>query len=222
MFRAALEFMLYKAGYQQRMLGPKIGQLEAAINDGTAPRWARDLDTNFLKIIKKLGDSGIHPNDGNIEAQAAFDTVLLIALDATFAELIYAIYEQEHDKGDRLATLNAALAVLEGRTAPAAAENDAVSMRAAGGRSECKGDGMASLRTRPWWFWLIVALIAYVVLGQLLDLFAPSEVMRLLVRIVLGLIIFVVAVSLASGLLMVMGSTGSSHHDSPTTTLQLR
>lgn len=119
MFRSALEFILYKAGYEKRMLGPKIGELEEAIKDGTAQKWARDLDTNFLRIIKKLGDGGIHPNDGNIEVQAAFDTALLIALDVTFAELIFSIYEQEHDKGERLATLTAALDILDGTTAPA-------------------------------------------------------------------------------------------------------
>jgi hypothetical protein len=119
MFRSALEFILYKAGYEKKMLGPKIGQLEEAIKDGSAPKWARDLDTNFLKIIKRLGDGGIHPNDGKIEAQAALDTALLIALDVTFAELIFSIYEQEHDKGERLATLTAALDVLDGKAAPA-------------------------------------------------------------------------------------------------------
>jgi hypothetical protein len=119
MFRAALEAILYREGYQKRMLGPKIGELEAAIKDGSARKWARDLNTEFLKVIKRLGDGGIHPNDGKIETQAALDSALLIAMDVTFAELIFSIYEQEHDQGERLATLNAALDLLDGKTAPA-------------------------------------------------------------------------------------------------------
>lgn len=120
MFRAALEFMLYKAGFERRMLGPKIEQLEVALADGSAPKWALDLDTRFLKVIKKLGDGGIHPNDGDITKQSAFDTALLIALDATFSELLYSVYEQEHDTGERLNRLTAALDILEQKSPPEA------------------------------------------------------------------------------------------------------
>jgi hypothetical protein len=120
MFRAALEFILFEQGFTARMLGPKIAELEAAIAGRTAPKWAMDLDAQFLKIIKRLGDGSIHPNDGDIARQAAFDTVLLIAVDTTFAELLFSIYERQHDQGERLNQLKAALDVLEATPQPAA------------------------------------------------------------------------------------------------------
>jgi hypothetical protein len=41
MYRSGLESVLHEQGFTARMLGPKINELEKAINAQTAPRWAR-------------------------------------------------------------------------------------------------------------------------------------------------------------------------------------
>jgi hypothetical protein len=48
MHRSALEHLLHEQGYEMRMLGPKIAALEAGIKDGSAPRWARELNREYL------------------------------------------------------------------------------------------------------------------------------------------------------------------------------
>jgi hypothetical protein len=47
MYRAALEHLLFEQGYTDRTCGAKLAQLDAAIADGTAPRWAHELDPIF-------------------------------------------------------------------------------------------------------------------------------------------------------------------------------
>jgi hypothetical protein len=108
MFRAALEHLLFEQGFEQKMCGAKLGALEAGIQDGTAPPWAKDLDPAYLRVLKDLGDSAIHPNDGDVSRQAIFDETLVAQVAATFVELIDAVYEAPKKKADRLASLQAA------------------------------------------------------------------------------------------------------------------
>ena len=94
MFRSALEHLLYEQGYTQRMLGPKLRQLGVAVEDGTAPKWAKELNPAFLAVLKELGDGAIHPNDGDIGTQEAADSTLVALVTQTFQHLLVKVYEE--------------------------------------------------------------------------------------------------------------------------------
>jgi hypothetical protein len=114
MYRAALEHILYEQGYTTRMLGPKLQELDAAIKNGTAPKWATELDPTYLKVLKQLGDASIHPGDGDVSRQSALNEKLLRNVKITFVELLRLAYEQPHEREERLKVLQASLAELEG------------------------------------------------------------------------------------------------------------
>jgi Domain of unknown function (DUF4145) len=113
MYRSALEHLLFDEGYKDRMLGPKIAALLREIEAGTAKQWARDLRSEYLTVIKKLGDAAIHPGDGTVERQQALDNALLRQLEITFAGLLAVVYEREHEEAERLEALKRALASVE-------------------------------------------------------------------------------------------------------------
>lgn len=98
MYRSALEHLLYDHKYKARMCGPKIKELEAAIADGTAPKWAMELDTAFLDAIKKLGDEAIHPGRGDVAERSASESKLLRSLETVFKMLLFVVYESPHDQ----------------------------------------------------------------------------------------------------------------------------
>jgi hypothetical protein len=109
MFRAAIEHLLFEQGYTVRTLGSKITRLEADIKAGSAaPRWARELDIEFLRVLKELGNYSIHPNEGDVSKQAQFDGPLLVEVKATVVELLDLVYEEPRRRADRLAALKAA------------------------------------------------------------------------------------------------------------------
>jgi hypothetical protein len=93
MYRAALEQLLYEQGYRSGMLHGKITALEAAVSQGTAQKWAEDMDTDLLRIMKDLGNGAIHPNAGDISKQDAFDAQLVRDVTALFGYLLYTVYE---------------------------------------------------------------------------------------------------------------------------------
>ena len=70
MYRAALEQLLFEQGYRDGMLKAKI---DALVADTDPPKWVRDLDPEYLTVIKDLGNAAIHPNDGDITKQRALD-----------------------------------------------------------------------------------------------------------------------------------------------------
>lgn len=109
MYRAALEQLLYHQGYQNGMLNAKIQKLSADIKNGTAPAWAKNLDTDYLEIIKELGNTSIHPNDGNIERQKAFDSDFVAALEITFAMILQKVFEAPAKEAGLKALLKAAV-----------------------------------------------------------------------------------------------------------------
>lgn len=98
MFRAALEQILYEQNYTTGMLGKKIADLEKDINEGNAPNWAIQLDTDFLRVIKNLGNLSIHANNGDVKKQSEFDNDLLAKLDAVFKMLLFVIYDEPFKK----------------------------------------------------------------------------------------------------------------------------
>lgn len=109
MFRGALEHLLFEQGFKDGMCGKKLADLEAAIGAGKAPKWAMELDAEFLRVMKQLGDGALHPNDGNVENQKALDGALIAKLTHTFQMLLFVIYELPHEKQKRLDGLKAGI-----------------------------------------------------------------------------------------------------------------
>lgn len=109
MFRAALDYLLFDQGFTKGMCGQKLAELEARVTSGIAPKWAYELDAEFLTVMKKLGDGAIHPNDGNVADQSKLDKELLAKLTHTFQMLLFLIYELPHQKQKRLDALKAGI-----------------------------------------------------------------------------------------------------------------
>ena len=108
MFRSALEWLLYEQGYTEPMLGPKLASLLRAIDAGTAPRWAAELEPDFLSVIKNLGNTATHTNAGDLTKQDALDSALYRRLELTFLEILDVVYEKPVRRAQRLAELKAA------------------------------------------------------------------------------------------------------------------
>ena len=113
MFRAALDFLLFQQNYRARMLGPKLQKLETDIASKTAPRWALELETEFLTVVKDLGNSSIHPEDDDISRQNVIDTLLYQRVAQTFQELLDLVYEAPVRKTERLSDLRSKSAALK-------------------------------------------------------------------------------------------------------------
>lgn len=109
MFRGALDHLLFEQGFTKGMCGQKLAELEAAVKAKAAPKWAYELDAEFLSVMKKLGDGAIHPNDGNVADQLRLDNELLAKLTHTFQMLLFLIYELPHEKQRRLDGLKAGI-----------------------------------------------------------------------------------------------------------------
>lgn len=107
MFRGALEHLLFQQGYKMAMLGQKINKLCEDIDKGKGPKWAKELNTDFLNVIKDLGNASIHPNDGNVENQKKLDNKLIDMVKELFLELLLIVYEYPLQKDERLKTLRA-------------------------------------------------------------------------------------------------------------------
>jgi hypothetical protein len=113
MYRAALEHLLFEQGYTVRMLGPKLEALTKDIKNSTAKKWALDLNPAYLTVVNKLAAGAIHPGDGDVSTQAAFDREILTQLQVTMSELVQVVYEREHEEKSRLEALEAAAKVFE-------------------------------------------------------------------------------------------------------------
>lgn len=112
MFRAALEHLLFDQKFEKGMLNSKIEALEAAIAAGTAPAWARDLDTAELKALKDLGNGSIHTNGGDVTLQAAIDDSVLEYVELVFDHMLDKIYEEPARQRARLASIAKAAAAV--------------------------------------------------------------------------------------------------------------
>jgi len=116
MYRAALEHLLLDQGFEQRMLGPKIQALEAAVGGGTAPPWARDLDPAYLTLIKDLGNASLHSNEGSVKSHEELDTSLVWQVDGLFLEILDAAYERPARSRTRLEEGQRRARELQGRS----------------------------------------------------------------------------------------------------------
>lgn len=110
MFRVAADQLLQLEGYTKGMLGVKIAALEKDIAEGKAPKWALDLGTEILDVLRDLGNGALHANGGDVSKQAAFDTQLLHRVKAAFQILLNEIYEVPKKRQALLAPLKAAAA----------------------------------------------------------------------------------------------------------------
>ena len=113
MYRVALDHLLFGEGFKEGMVGIKLGNLEKAIAAGTAPKWASNIDRQYLGVLNRLATHALHPNDGKIDQQSVFDQNLLVAVKATFQALLIQVYELQHQEQERLTTLESALSSLE-------------------------------------------------------------------------------------------------------------
>lgn len=113
MYRAALEHLLFEQGYKDGMLGAKIKQLDLDIAVQKAPPTLQTLETEFLTLLKQLGDGAIHPNDGDITRQASIDTGLIAMVEQTISHLLFLVYEAPHEKQQTLGRLRAAATTLQ-------------------------------------------------------------------------------------------------------------
>jgi hypothetical protein len=84
------------------MLGPKLAELEKMIVDGKAPTWVSEIDPEYLKTIKDLGNVATHTNAGYLTKQDALDSQLYRRLELTFLELLEIIYERPVRRAERL------------------------------------------------------------------------------------------------------------------------
>lgn len=111
MFRGALEQLLFEQGYEKGLLKEKIDALITDRGENKAPAWASTLDDGFLTVIKDLGNTSIHPNGGDIKAQAEFDSELISGVMVTFSALLHVIYEAPIKTSALLADLKKAAIV---------------------------------------------------------------------------------------------------------------
>lgn len=110
MYRSALEHILHEQGYPKGMLNEKLTALQAAIDKGTAKKWAMDIEPAFLRVIKDLGNGAMHTNGGDHTKQTALDSELLRKVHETVRELLDMIYEEPLRRAARLAALTSAAA----------------------------------------------------------------------------------------------------------------
>lgn len=113
MYRAALDQVLFDQGFEQRMCGQKIDELEKAIQDERAPNWARDLDTDHMWVLKRLADRALHADGGSDTSLSQFDLELVVVVQQTFEWLLKLIYELPGEKQERLGSLKAKLDAIE-------------------------------------------------------------------------------------------------------------
>ena len=103
MYRSALEFLLYENGFDEKRLFDKIKSFE-----DNPPSWATSLSSQFMDVIKDLGNSSVHPNGGDISEQEKFDFEMLEVVEETMNELIERAYILPQREKERLSVLSKA------------------------------------------------------------------------------------------------------------------
>lgn len=103
MYRSALEFLLYESEFKESRLVDKIKSFEK-----TPPAWATSLSSQFMDIIRELGNDSVHPNGGSISEQEKFDFEMLEAVEETLNELIERAYILPQREKERLSVLSKA------------------------------------------------------------------------------------------------------------------
>jgi hypothetical protein len=113
MYRSALEMLLFQQGFKNGLLHQKIIDLVVAIDGKTAPLWANDLDTDFLELLKQIGNGSVHTNGGDITKQQVIDEDLLRNIGVIIKGLLGLVYEIPLKKLSLKAQLQDAAAILK-------------------------------------------------------------------------------------------------------------
>ena len=71
------------------------------------------MDAEYLTVMGKLGNAAIHPHDGGIEPQRAFDASFLRDIETFFVGLLDEVYEVSARKAANLARLKGGLAAFD-------------------------------------------------------------------------------------------------------------
>jgi hypothetical protein len=113
MYRVALDALLQDQGFEGRMCGQKLGDLERKMAAGTAPAWTSRVSPSLLDILKRLGDGALHTNNGDITRQEVLDRKLVDSVSLAMHVLLEKVYEQPAREVDHEAELAAAVKALE-------------------------------------------------------------------------------------------------------------
>jgi len=120
MYRVALEQLLEHTGYKQRMLGPKVDALlkDVQNNAPNTPKWAHQLNSSYLTVIKDLGNGTLHTNGGDITLQQNATPQLLADIQLTFEELLELTIEAPLREAARLQRMSAAASAMTPKKGP--------------------------------------------------------------------------------------------------------
>lgn len=113
MYRAALEALMFEQGFTPRMLGPKLAELKLRMKNGTAPKWADGLDTEFMDLIGRLGNASIHVDDPDPSKQSAIDQELLVTVNELIQLLLFTVYDAPIMGQNRMNLLRAKLTAMK-------------------------------------------------------------------------------------------------------------
>lgn len=101
MYRSAIEMMLFHEGYEMKMLGPKVSALKNDFQGNTGKPWVQQIEPEVIDVLNQLATWAIHPNNGAIERQTAFDKNLLLAIEASIKQLLHEVYERTKEREER-------------------------------------------------------------------------------------------------------------------------
>ncbi len=101
MYCSTLEFLLYENGFDENRLVDKIKSFK-----DNPLAWATSLSSQFMDVIKDLGNNSVHPNGGDISEQEKFDFEMLETVEETMNELIERAYILPKREKDRLHVLS--------------------------------------------------------------------------------------------------------------------
>jgi len=107
MFRTALDAVMFDAGYREGMLGQKIAKLERDITDSKAPKWATEINIEFMKILKNLGNSSLHISKEDITAEKSISDVDIKQAELALSRLLHFVYEKDAEEREHLESLRA-------------------------------------------------------------------------------------------------------------------
>lgn len=93
MYRSALEWLLFSLGFKEKDLNIRIDQFEES-------EYSEKIGTEFMDILRLLGNNAVHVNDGDLSLQKSFDDDLLNSTEELLNELINQIFigPEEHKK----------------------------------------------------------------------------------------------------------------------------
>jgi hypothetical protein len=87
------------------MVGKKIADLESDMKNGKAPNWSRDLNTEYLKVIKELGNSSLHISAADIQSEKSIETMDIKEVELALDRMLFVIYEKSKEEDASLKRL---------------------------------------------------------------------------------------------------------------------